>query len=361
VQKVASLVSDLSTERSGVLSIVDEDAFGQEGMDAGSHEPLIVSLVETAGPLGVGLEIYTRLEQLFSRRRARSASVDRLEQLRRMAPSLVRVFVGVESGCDSQLRRYAKGQTTSEAIDALRAGSLLGLPLEFGFITFDPLLSADELIENIEFLLRTDVLPSARPELDGEQIYALLQSGSDGEKFRGGPVFARVAYMATELELFANSAYLRRLRKSHPELIGAYDEAFARYAYRYRSREVGTIAAWCRVWTEGTFKPIYRMRLAGRANKGPSNPYENAIRRYRAATFGLLLSLAGRCLPSFGVRARALSIALDTSIPLEFDANRVSLEELRELWQWWAAVSPVATMNDEAEFNLDHLEMGRAT
>ena len=75
---------------------------------------------------------------------------------------LARLFVGVESGASTQLLRYNKGSTVAEMVSAIRYLSLLGIQLRFGFIFFDPLMSVQDLIENIEFLGRTDIiLPKA--------------------------------------------------------------------------------------------------------------------------------------------------------------------------------------------------------
>jgi hypothetical protein len=360
VEGMASLVDTIGGNPSGVLSIVDEDAFGEEGINPGGKQPSIVNLVTLAGSHNLACEIYTRLEQLFDRGRGPAESMERLEQLLLMRPSLVRVFVGVESGSESQLRRYAKGQSVQEVVDALRAGALLGLPLEFGFITFDPLLVEHELIENLEFLARTDVLLSPRSDQTVEDVYSLVISEQSAAPLAGDPVFTRVAYMATELELFANSAFLKRLLKTHPQLVGERDNSFARYNYCYDDQVVGRVAAWCRVWTEGTFRPIYRMRLAGRTLRGAANPYQEVIRRYRDATFGLLVALTGRFSLAFRPRATALLAALGARLPLDLNNDQIHLDELNKLWQWIVSAAGHASVTEEAVFSLESLERRRA-
>lgn len=359
VDLMASLVAVRGGTNSGVLSIVDEDAFGEEGRDPNSGEPSIVRLIRVAGSHRIRCEIYTRLEQIFDRRWKKSDSVERLKQLADIKGALARVFVGVESGSNSQLRRYGKGQTTQDVVDALRAGSLLGLPLEFGFITFDPLLTPSELVETLEFLARTDVLLTPDSEQDEEVIYSSIVSNATSAVQRGDPVFSRVAYMATELELFAKSPFLRLLSRAHPELVGEYDSTFARYDYSYEDPMVGHVAAWCRVWTEATFRPVYRLRLAGRTLNGLASPYQNVIRRYREATFALLLALTGRFVPAFKPRLREFVGANGVAPLLDSEPGEMSVGELQQLWAWVLSTSVVGGSMDEVDFRLTSLKKRR--
>jgi hypothetical protein len=250
--------------------------------------------------LGLRYEIYTRLEQLFDRRRSHQWNLRRALLLATEAPQLRRLFVGVESGSASQLRRYGKGQTLAQTVDALRVASHLGVPLEFGFITFDPLLTAAELGENLAFLARTDVICNPH---DGEPVGAVAAVGHylNGATLTasGEPIFAHVAYMATELEILARSRYADHLHRKHPDLLdGTYDPGFARYGARYADPRVGEVAAWCRVWTEGMFAAVYEARMTARsAGPGGAVEAETLVRRYRQTTFGLIVALTADLLP----------------------------------------------------------------
>jgi hypothetical protein len=80
-------------------------------------------------------------------------SRDRASLLRRLkACGLRKVFLGVESGAPTQLRRYRKGHTVEEAAEAIGLLEQLDLSLEIGFIMFDPLCTIEEIIGNICFL-----------------------------------------------------------------------------------------------------------------------------------------------------------------------------------------------------------------
>ncbi len=362
VDYIASSMAALGNEKGSVLSIVDEDAFGtEESRTFEDSPPIIVDIIRAATRHGIPCEIYARLDQIFNRRRASEPSIVRFQQLRLISPALKRFFVGVESGADSQLRRYGKGQSASDIVDALRAGSLLGLPLEFGFITFDPLLTADELLQNLRFLGRKDILFAE--SLDSAiTIDRKLRTNDSKEWPNGIPVFMRVAYMATELELFANSPFKKMLANGYPELLRSYDVEFARYNYCFRDPVIGHIASLCRVWTEGTFNPIYRIRLASRSAQKPLERYDPIVRKYRHATFALLLTLAH----AFGVLSNE-EFAAHTSIglsgmPLPFHNESTTLEHMKELWRWVAGSETNETSPDiePPNFNLDSLDKRRA-
>lgn len=294
------------------LSIVDEEFFGADGLiDPPMPDLPAADILAACRRLGISYEIYTRLQQLFDRRRSRAWNLERARLLATEARSMRRLFVGVESGSPSQLRRYGKGQTVAQTADALRVGSLLSLPMEFGFITFDPLLTPDELAENIEFLAREDVMvpPCTSPDVDARvETVARFLDGVDLTT-SGVPLYQHVAYMATELEVLAHSRYADHLRRRHPELLdGAFDPSFARHGVRYRDARIGEIAGWSRVWTEGMFVPVYEARMAARASDDPTVAQEanRLVARYRHATFGLLLGLATRLLPDVATRLDAL-------------------------------------------------------
>ena len=64
------------------------------------------------------------------------------------------LFLGIESGSDSQLRRYCKGVTAEQSVEAIELLTKLGIEQDIGYIIFDPLVTVDELMQTVEFLER---------------------------------------------------------------------------------------------------------------------------------------------------------------------------------------------------------------
>jgi radical SAM superfamily enzyme YgiQ (UPF0313 family) len=77
-----------------------------------------------------------------------------------LAPALLKaginqVFVGIESGCDSQLKRFRKNTTVSNNIKCLNMLEKSGFKPEVGFIFFDPFSNVDELKSSLDFIGKT--------------------------------------------------------------------------------------------------------------------------------------------------------------------------------------------------------------
>lgn len=62
------------------------------------------------------------------------------------------LFLGIESGSDSQLRRYCKGVTAEQSVAAIELLVKLGIEQDIGYIIFDPLVTVDELMQTVQFL-----------------------------------------------------------------------------------------------------------------------------------------------------------------------------------------------------------------
>jgi hypothetical protein len=325
-----------SPSKSSVLSFVDEDALGAEGRALELGAPSMIEIVNATVRAGFTAEIYTRLEQICDLRRSDDWNLARFEHFLEIRGGLARVFVGVESGVNSQLKRFGKGQTVAGIVDALRAGSLLGLPVEFGFITFDPLVSASELASTIEFLARRDVLLPYDELLQPSDVIRVIHAQRDSAHVLGEPVYSRVAYIATELEVLGSSPYARMLVRRYPHLVGRYDGSFGRFEYKYLDARLEPIAGWCRVWTEGAFPAIYRLRLLGRSGEPLPPSATNVVAKYRVASFALLVGLAIQCLPEVRPRLVPIHEEVVTRWELPSLARGLDVEVLRTLWEWCA-------------------------
>ena len=76
------------------------------------------------------------------------------------------MLFGVESGVDSILERFNKETTGDQNALAIRTLSALGVPTRFTYITFDHLMTLEELKATYAFQGRTDLLlrPHAAPD-----------------------------------------------------------------------------------------------------------------------------------------------------------------------------------------------------
>lgn len=90
------------------------------------------------------------------------------------AAGLRKVYLGIESGSPSQLKRFCKGVSIDENKRAIEILRELGLEIEVGFIFFDYLSTLEELKQNIVFIEETRIY-----ETDSRILGSLrIQKGS---------------------------------------------------------------------------------------------------------------------------------------------------------------------------------------
>jgi len=87
----------------------------------------------------------------------RQSKIDTIKRMKTLGFNLM--FIGIESGSDSQLKRYLKQTTREENMAAIRMLQQEGIHVDGGFIMFDDLLddSLSEVLENISFLREANV------------------------------------------------------------------------------------------------------------------------------------------------------------------------------------------------------------
>lgn len=184
---------------------------------------------------------------------------------------LDRLFLGIESGCQNQLRRFGKGTTIQQNILALRILTALGIKIRIGFIMFDPLMKdISELKENLDFLARTDAImnPLNIKNYTYEELYDLLQDEEFVRKNSSGkPIYSVVSYMLASLEVLIGSLYadmlIKEEQKNGSKYILDYDTPdlnMGRYHTAYVDKEIGLLSLYCQKWIDSNFGLMYTVK-----------------------------------------------------------------------------------------------------
>lgn len=149
------VIQSLSTlKANGVekFAFTDEDFFGDDL--EGAME--IANALKEMGGMTFSLDL--RADSIVNIEDSHIQAEYRDELIRTLIEAgMSLVFVGVETLSDTQLKRYGKGVSPEVEIAAIKKISSLSVPMELGLITFDPLLTIQELAENIEGLERSGV------------------------------------------------------------------------------------------------------------------------------------------------------------------------------------------------------------
>jgi radical SAM superfamily enzyme YgiQ (UPF0313 family) len=164
---------------------------------------------------------------------------DRLELLR--AIGFRTLYVGFESGSDSQLRRYGKRSRRHDNVRAIELLRSVEISIDGGFITFDPLASLQEIEENLEFLEEVRVpklllFPFNSLEVIPGTGYARLYQRRDNADPAARRLFALVQDLQSRLNFTLLERFLQELRLRYfaGDLLAArpYEELSIEYGIR---------------------------------------------------------------------------------------------------------------------------------
>nr|5UL3_A Chain A, OxsB protein [Priestia megaterium]5UL4_A Chain A, OxsB protein [Priestia megaterium]BAA21631.1 oxsB [Priestia megaterium] len=221
----------------------------------------------------IKFDFAARADSVYEPKRTKEWNVERLKMWHYCAlAGADRIFIGVESGSNQQLKRYGKGTTSEQNIIALRLVSALGINLRIGFIMFDQLMKGlDNLKENLDFLERTDALmkPIDIGDMTYEELYdKLLNDKEFIEKHKTGkPVYTIVSYMLASMEILMNTPYSRMVqlteRKEEVNLImndGKPDMNMGRYATSFVDKTNGNLSEACQMWIDSNFGVMYTIK-----------------------------------------------------------------------------------------------------
>ena len=127
------------------------------------------------------------------------------------------VYLGVESLSDTQLKRYGKGVRAIDSIKAVETIEAIGIPMELGYILFDPLLTSSELQENV----------------------AWLTSRSFSQY---------IGQLFNNLRVQRDSSFVNLLKSRG--LLGNYNPDTIEYSYEYQNQFIAEIASICLMWKD---------------------------------------------------------------------------------------------------------------
>jgi hypothetical protein len=249
-------VADRHPEISRTLYVVDEEFIGR-GRDAVSRALDVASTISGAG---FAWESSCRIDQVIRSDRDRPWHIERASMWRTLpSRGLRRMLFGVESGATSILERFVKDTTAEQNALAIRTLSALGVPTRFTYITFDPLMTADELSASHAFQARTDLLLRPLPELTIEQIVdGVNDSDFVAEHATGRPFYTEISYMLVSMECLIGTPYTRALTVQG--LAGPADPTMGRVEARFADWRIGSCSRRAQMWVDRHFALDYTLK-----------------------------------------------------------------------------------------------------
>ena len=230
--------------------------------------------------INVKFDISARVDSIFKPQATRKENIDHLHMWKLLKDiGLQRLFLGVESGSDNQLKRFNKGTTASQNAIALQLITALGINTRIGYISFDPLMeNFDDIKESHKFVERKDVLYKTADlnKISLEEVYDEIVEKKIPQKLelQNKPLYLKVSYPLTSLEVLFGTMYAREVReceqKNDIALITGIDMNMARYNSKYLNERVGMVSDCCQRWIDYNFPVLYSLKGLYKTSKGES-------------------------------------------------------------------------------------------
>ncbi|MGH3702427.1 MAG: cobalamin-dependent protein [Pseudonocardiaceae bacterium] len=309
-------VADRHPEISRTLYVVDEEFIGR-GQDAVDRALDVASTISGAG---FAWESSCRIDQVVHPDRDRAWHVERAAIWRALlGRGLRRMLFGVESGVTSILERFAKDTTAEQNALAIRTLSALGVPNRFTYITFDHLMTADELAESHAFQARTDLLLRPLPELSVEQIVSgVADPDFVAEHADGRPFYTEISYLLVSMECLIGAPYTRAVAARG--LAGQTDPMMGRVEARFADWRIGSCSRRAQMWVDRNFALDYTLKSLEKVLDGvPRRRVRNARVVLKDGSFRVLTGMLdlirtyGPDAPDPGLDTAVLAL-LDTAI-----------------------------------------------
>lgn len=140
------------------VTFSDEDFIGNEEYGLNRATNLARTIINNN--INIEYRINTRVKSIFSKNDTENLRKKKTEMLLSLKEAgLSKIFLGFESGSPTQLKRYNKGYSLDEFIQAITILQNLGIQYELGFISLDPLMSLEELEESLNFIKKYHCIP----------------------------------------------------------------------------------------------------------------------------------------------------------------------------------------------------------
>lgn len=217
---IEETIRDLKDKGSTYFTFTDEDFIGNDLLGASA----IAQLLQKVG--GMSFSMSVRADNIRNPKGSPEENNLRLQLLHDLKHAgLSLVYIGVESLSNSQLIRYGKGISVEDSVKAVQIVKGLEIPLEVGFITFDPFVTIDELFEIVHNL-------------------------------RVSRLWENVGSIFSKMLVQKDTAYENWLRKSG--LLGEPHIDTMSYEWNFSDASCAKVAHCCFNWF-AEFHPVYRL------------------------------------------------------------------------------------------------------
>lgn len=285
ILKEIRAIADRHPQVSRTLYLVDEEFIGR-GPDAVSRA---LAVADTLHHAGFQWETSCRVDQAVRLDHDRDWHIERGHLWRGLVErGLRRCLFGVESGVTSILERFNKETTGTRNALAIRTLTALGVPPRFTYITFDQLMTFDELQQTYAFQGRTDLLLRPQPGLSVEKIVdGVRDEDWVAEHTTGRPFYTGISYLLVSMECLIGAAYTHKAEAAG--LTGHADLSMGRLQTRFTDWRIGMASHWAQLWIDRNFALDYTLKSLEKILDGQPYSLVREVRRIiKTAAYQLL-------------------------------------------------------------------------
>jgi len=139
------------------ITFADEDFLGFD--DYGIDRAIRLAKAIMSNNININFRINVRVKSIYNENDTDEMRLKRQLAIQTLKKSgLVKIFMGLESGSLTQLKRYGKGFKFNEFRNAYQILNELNIDYELGFILMDPLMSFNEFKENLMFIKQYNII-----------------------------------------------------------------------------------------------------------------------------------------------------------------------------------------------------------
>jgi radical SAM superfamily enzyme YgiQ (UPF0313 family) len=288
---VVGEIFDRSPEIARKIFLVDEEFVGPESQGIGLARARRIS--RKLSSHGFRWETSSRIDQVYRPDKDRDWHLERIRFWRGLLnEGLDRCLFGVESGVDSILKRFNKKTSAPQNALGIRLLTACGVPIRSTYITFDHLMTFEELLASYIFQGRRDLILKPQPQMGEDELFDLIQDDAlAASNALNVPFYVSISYMLVSMECLLGSAYLRKVEEAN--LAMGELPAMGRRNARFRDPAIGIISQCGQLWIDRNFSLDYTLKSLEKISAGDER---KAVRRVRTAIKESAYELLGKFL-----------------------------------------------------------------
>lgn len=250
------IVEDLKIlEEQGVKNVTfaDEDFFGF-GIKGVRRIKILAEKI-ISNKINISFRMNACIKSIYNVNDSKVERDEKKEVVRLLKKAgLSKIFLGLESGSESQLKRYRKGFSLDEFTNALKIVKDQDIECEYGLILVDPLMNFMELKQSLAFIEKNNYI------FDIASVYK-------------------------ELRIQIGNSYINQIRKieysNNIKILGEFDFNTQRYkVIRYLDENVNFYVSVVSKWVNEIHDLYYMLRILTRYSELPVNINEALSSNY---------------------------------------------------------------------------------